>query len=54
MDFPLLTPLQWALIGAVAIWDLIWKGIALWHSSRNNQTAWFIASLIVNSAGILP
>jgi len=32
---------------------LIWKGIALWHSARNKQLAWFVALLIVNTLGIL-
>ena len=36
------------------IWDLIWKGIALWKCGRNNQLAWFIFILIINSLGILP
>jgi len=35
------------------IWALIWKGIALWRSARNNQLAWFVALLIVNTLGIL-
>ena len=37
-----------------AIWDLIWKGFALWRAGRNNQPNWFIALLVVNSIGILP
>ncbi len=36
------------------IWDMIWRGIALWKSGRNNQLAWFVALLLVNSIGILP
>jgi len=36
------------------IWELIWKGIALWKSGRNNHLAWFIVILILNTAGILP
>lgn len=36
------------------IWDLIWRGIALWKAGRNNQLGWFIALLVVNSIGILP
>ena len=38
----------------LGIWDLIWRGIALWHSAQNEQKDWFIALLIINSAGILP
>lgn len=35
------------------IWSGIWKGITLWRSGRNNQLAWFIILLLVNTAGIL-
>jgi len=38
----------------VAIWDLIWRGIALWKAAQHRQNAWFIFLLIINSAGILP
>lgn len=34
-------------------WSIIWKGIALWHSARNKQLAWYIILLVVNTAGIL-
>jgi methionyl-tRNA synthetase len=34
-------------------WFLIWKGIALWRSARNNQKGWFVALLIINTFGIL-
>lgn len=36
------------------LWELIWKGLALWKSARSGQTKWFIAILIINSLGILP
>ncbi|MBS3166181.1 hypothetical protein J4444_03595 [Candidatus Woesearchaeota archaeon] len=38
----------------LGIWDLIWRGMALWHSAQNKQKEWFIALLIINTAGILP
>ncbi|MEK6953079.1 MAG: DUF5652 family protein [Nanoarchaeota archaeon] len=38
----------------LVIWELIWKGMALWHSARNKQKEWFIALLILNTVGILP
>jgi hypothetical protein len=38
----------------IAIWDGVWKVIALWKSARNNQLAWFICLAIFNTAGILP
>lgn len=42
------------LIVVVALWDVVWKGIALWKSARNSQLVWFIALIIFNTAGILP
>lgn len=41
------------LIIALVVWSLIWKGIGLWFAARNYQKAWYIAILILNTAGIL-
>lgn len=38
----------------VIIWELIWKGIALWKCGRNNQIKWFIVILVLNTMGLLP
>jgi len=43
----------WLIIFLVA-WEAVWKGIALWRAGRNGHLIWFIAILIVNTAGILP
>jgi hypothetical protein len=37
----------------IAIWSLIWKGIALWKAGRKNQPIWFIVLLVINTLGIL-
>ena len=42
------------ILAVIAIWELVWKGIALWKSARHSQKNWFIAILILNTAGILP
>jgi len=42
------------IIIILAIWDAVWKMIALWNSARNNHLAWFICIGIINSIGILP
>ncbi len=42
------------LIILAAIWDGVWKLIALWKSARNNQLGWYICLAIFNTAGILP
>jgi methionyl-tRNA synthetase len=41
------------LLCIIIVWSLIWKGISLWHSARSTQTAWYVAMLILNTAGIL-
>lgn len=38
----------------VAVWEGVWKIIAMWKSARNNHLAWFICIAIFNTAGILP
>jgi hypothetical protein len=44
--------LSW-LIPLIVLWTLPWKGVALWKSARNGQTAWFVIMLIVNTLAIL-
>lgn len=34
-------------------WTLFWKGIALWKAGQNSQLHWFIALLVINTAGVL-
>jgi methionyl-tRNA synthetase len=41
------------LFALAALWTVIIKGFALWHSARAGQKWWFIALLIVNTLGIL-
>ena len=36
------------------LWELVWKGIALWKAGRNNQLIWFVCILLLNTLGILP
>ncbi len=38
----------------IVIWELVWKGLGLWHSARYKQKAWFVAILIFNTVGLLP
>lgn len=42
----------WTLL--LVILDSILRGIALWRSARMGQKWWFVALLVINSAGILP
>ena len=52
-----MTQIDSLIITAVIIlglWELIWKGLALWHSAKNNHKNWYTAILILNTMGILP
>jgi hypothetical protein len=42
----------WVLV-LVLLWSLFWKGCALWIAAKNNQRWWFLALLVINTAGIL-
>ncbi|MBN2454277.1 hypothetical protein JXB11_01900 [Candidatus Woesearchaeota archaeon] len=42
------------LVLVFAVWEAVWKGIALWKAGRNNQLAWFVVIFIFNTMGILP
>lgn len=39
--------------GLLALWSIFWKGLALWKSAINDERYWFIALLLINTAGIL-
>jgi len=59
MNTQMQNPPHWLLVVIpllilVAIWDGVWKAIAMWKCGRNNQLAWFVCVLIFNTAGILP
>ena len=41
------------ILTIVSIWSLVWKGLALWKSSKKDHKIWFIVLLIVNTVGIL-
>lgn len=42
------------LIFILAVWSVIWKGIALWNCGKNKQLGWFVVILIFSTVGILP
>ncbi|EKD80512.1 MAG: hypothetical protein ACD_40C00072G0003 [uncultured bacterium] len=46
-------PWMGAGFGLLAIWSLIWSGMALWKSARNGDRYWFLALLLIHTAGIL-
>jgi len=42
------------LVFIALIWELIWKGIALWYSARDGHKIWYLCILVFNTLGILP
>lgn len=42
------------IILVLAVWDTLWKLMALWRSAQNNQLGWFVAIGLLNTLGILP
>lgn len=45
---------QISLILLAALWEIVWKGIALWRAALNGHKGWFVAMLVINSVGLLP
>jgi len=52
--FDFYSPLFIAIIIVCVIWELVWKGLALWKAAKNNHSVWFICIIIFNTVGILP
>lgn len=38
----------------LVLWELIWKGLALWRAAQNKQRTWFVVFLFINTVGVLP
>lgn len=37
----------------LVIWEIFWKGWALWRAAKNNAKVWFVVLLVLNTIGIL-
>lgn len=37
----------------LVVWSIFWKGLGLWHSGQRGHVWWFVAMLLLNTAGIL-
>mgnify|MGYP001612075861 CR=1 FL=1 len=35
------------------LWSFLWKGLGLWNSAKNGDMYWFIAILVLNTAGVV-
>lgn len=55
--YHMMTPFLFAsllpLLPIFFVWSIAWKGWALWLAARRKETLWFIALLILNTAGLL-
>ena len=40
-------------IVAVLVWNLPWKGVALWKAARRKEVGWFILIFLVQTMAIL-
>lgn len=47
------SPFWGALLVVIAIWTVVWKGIALYTAGKNQQKNWFVVLLLLNDLGIL-
>lgn len=41
------------IFALIVLWTIPWKGMALWRAARNNQKAWFVSLLLINTLAIL-
>jgi methionyl-tRNA synthetase len=37
----------------LAVWETIWKGIALWRAGVDRSLVWFVLMFVLNTCGIL-
>ncbi len=42
------------VILAITLWELVWKGIALWHAAKRDEKKIYILLLVLNTIGIFP
>ena len=52
--FPYLAGAFWLFISLAVVWEMAWKGVALWRAGRNAHLVWFVCLFIFNTLGILP
>ena len=52
--FPFLPVFFWLAIALAVVWEMAWKGIALWRAAQNRHMVWYICIIIFNTLGILP
>ena len=48
-----LTSTEVTALSILIVWEIFWKGLALWKAARRNDKVWYVILLIINSVGIL-
>ena len=48
-----LSPIEITSLTVLIIWELFWKGLALWKAAKRNDKIWYIVLLVLNTAGLL-
>jgi hypothetical protein len=46
------TTFYW-ILWAILIWQIPWKGVALWKAAKRDHKIWFIVFLLLNTVAIL-
>ena len=49
-----ITSTEIILLAVLAVWELAWKGFALWRAGQRKDKELFIVLLVLNTAGIFP
>ena len=45
--------MPWYIVTPLAVWSLLWTGLALWYSAQRQDKWWFVLFLLVHTLGIL-
>jgi hypothetical protein len=53
MDFREVISTPYFIIFA-ALWEVLWKGLAMWKASKRGEKGWFVIILVFNTLGVLP
>ena len=53
MDIGTISSQQLVYVILIGLWSLAWKAFALWKAAGQKDKVWFVALIILNTAGIL-
>lgn len=53
MDLGTISSQQFVYVILIGLWSLVWKAFALWKAAGQKDKVWFVALIILNTAGIL-